>query len=101
MLKEILVGSLNVKNLMNQLFDVIKSVKSLGSNAANIAISNSLSKTINYINFPKPPITLKLAQCFMKLRIINRPWHDAQAIARTCTHAITSANQEKGGLCGR
>ena len=96
MLKEILVGSLNVKNLMNQLFDVIKSVKSLGSNAANIAISNSLSKTINYINFPKPPITLKLAQCFMKLRIINRPWHDAWAIA--CTHTVTCANQEKEGL---
>ena len=27
----------------------------LGKNAANILISNSISKTINYIDFPKPP----------------------------------------------
>ena len=28
-----------------------------------------------------------------------RPWHDTQAIA--CAHAITHANQEKGGLRGQ
>ena len=30
--------------------------------------------------------------------ILIRPWHDMQVIARTRTHAITHANQEKGGL---
>ena len=30
--------------------------------------------------------------------ILIRPWHDMQMIARTRTHAITHANQEKGGL---
>ena len=29
----------------------------------------------------------------------DRPWHDEQAIA--CAHAITCANQEKGGLHGQ
>lgn len=96
MLKKILGGSLNARNLMNHLLDVIKSVKPLGSNAANIAISNSLSKTINYINFPKPPNTLKLAQCIIKTRIINRSWYDTQAIARTNT--VTCTNQEKESL---
>ena len=34
-----------------------------------------------------------------QLQLQFRSWHDAQAIARA--HAITHANQEKGGLRGR
>ena len=31
--------------------------------------------------------------------MICKPWHDTRAIA--CAHAVTCANQEKGGLGGR
>ena len=33
------------------------------------------------------------------IKLNHRPWHDAQAIALTCT--VTCANQEKGGLGGQ
>ena len=32
--------------------------------------------------------------------ILIRPGHDMQVIAHTGTHAITHANQEKGGCTG-
>ena len=56
MIKDTQGGSLNIEKLMNHLLEVIKSVKPLGKNAANIEILKSLSKTINYIDFPRPPI---------------------------------------------
>ena len=31
--------------------------------------------------------------------LFNRPWHDMRVIARA--HAVTHANQEKGGLGGQ
>ena len=56
MIKDTQGGSLNIEKLMNHLLEVIKSVKPLGKNAANIEILKSLSKTINYIDFRRPPI---------------------------------------------
>ena len=74
MLKVIPGGPLNAEKLMNHLLDATKSVKRLGNNTANIVISNLLSKTINYIDFPKPLKYFRVttAQCFMMMRIVKQ-----------------------------
>ena len=47
---------------------------------------------------------LLLLYTYLKEHLSCRPWHDTRAIARgdiARAHAVTHANQEKGGLGGQ